>query len=432
MLSTPFYAIFSFAISVLVIACPCALGLAIPTAIMMGTGIASRHGILVKGASVFQQAYKVTGTLSHFLIDYLAVCFDKTGTLSEGKPKVVNAETFGIDKNVLWEYIGVTESHSNHPLARCLFKHYESYTNAGKIKAAPAEVNEIPGQGMCSVFDGYKIYIGTRSLLSLSAKVGEDEFARVSETVSKWEGQAKTVVYVAKKEASMANGKILGVIAIADIIRGEARSVVEHLQRNGIEVFMLTGDNAKTACSVGESIGISPENILSQVLPGDKKSMIERLQTNLVQRKLNFVQKLYMNPVRKPIVAMVGYVTEPRLIKRDGINDSPSLAQSDIGIALGSGSDIAIESAQAILIRSDLRDVITLLDISRVTFRRVKMNLLYAFFYNCCGIPIAAGALFPIGIILSPWLAGMAMALSSVSVVLSSLALKTYTRPNIY
>jgi Cu+-exporting ATPase len=343
---------------------------------------------------------------------------------------VTNEEVFHVSTVDLWRYIRMIESSSSHPLAKCLYQHSLAMDIPDSAQGS-IDIQEVAGKGMRASFgDGRQVFIGTKTFLTANLCIGEYSNEEWKDTVSKWEDEAKTVIYVGEKvSADAKTGRLVGLVAVADTIRPEAKSVVKYLQGTGIDVFMLTGDNAATAKSVGESIGIPSQNILAQVLPGDKKGMIERLQSNVTLRNLNFIQKMYTNPIKKPIVAMVGYVNVISNYVSDGINDSPSLAQSDIGIALGSGSDIAIESAEAVLIKSDLRDVVTLLDLSRKTFSRVKWNLFYAFCYNCVGIPVAAGALFPVGIVLSPWLAGLAMAASSVSVVLSSLALKFYQAP---
>ena len=363
---------FSFAlkifITVVIISCPCALGLATPTAVMMGTGLAAKHGIIIKSAETLQKARKLN-----------AVVFDKTGTLTKGKPEVTDIIPFkGIEREILL-YAAIAEKRSEHPLAEAILNKAKLL----KIKIPePSKFRAVPGKGISAEYRGKKILLGSRKLVKISKEIDGQ--------IINLENEGKTVMILS------VNGKPAGLIAIADKLKENSREAVEKLDEMGKEVFMITGDNQRTANAIAKQLGI--EQVLAEVLPEDKEKEIKKLQR------------------RGKIVAMVG----------DGINDAPALAQSDVGIAIGAGTDVAIETGDIILVKNDLRDVVTAIDISNYTLNKIKQNLFWAFFYNSAGIPIAAGILYPVGILLNPIIAGAAMAFSSVSVVSNALLMRRY------
>lgn len=369
------------AIAVLVIACPCALGLATPTAVMVGTGIGAKNGILIKGGEALETARKIT-----------AIAFDKTGTLTLGKPKVT--DTIIVDASLseieFYSLIGSAENGSEHPLGRAIVNHSQELKTQ---IVDPTDFQSISGKGLQCKVKNHFILIGNRSWINDNNLVLSEE---IDSKMSKLEEKGKTVVVCS------IDNQICGIIGIADTVREEAKLVIDHLDKMNIKVWMITGDNKRTANTIASQLGI--KNVYSDVLPANKSSIIQEIKS------------------KGEIVAMVG----------DGINDSPALAASDIGIAIGAGTDIAIEAAQLVLMKSDLRDVITAIDLSRTTYRRIKLNFLWAFLYNLLGIPLAAGVFYPlIKVGLPPEVAGAAMALSSVSVVLSSLLLRFYKKPRI-
>jgi len=372
-----------FGISVLVIACPCALGLATPTAVMVGTGVGAKLGILIKGGKALEAASKVK-----------AVLFDKTGTLTRGKPVVTDAHviTKEFDEKQLFTLIASAESGSEHPLARAVVNHAHEKLNIINL-SQPRDFIATAGQGLrCNVTDRV-VLIGNRGWMRANNVSSLSE--SVDAMVTTLEQQAKTVIFCAL------DGALAGVIAIADEPKPEARAVVDYLTRTkGMQVWMVTGDNRRTAHAIASMLGIT--NMFAEVLPSEKAAKVRELQ----DRGLS--------------VAMVG----------DGINDSPALVQADLGIAIGSGTDVAIEAAEVVLLRSDLRDVIVAMDLAQTTYRRIRINFAWAFLYNLLGIPIAAGVFYPlIHRALPPEVAGLAMALSSVSVVVSSLLLRLYRKP---
>ena len=359
-------------VTVLVIACPCALGLATPTAIMVGVGKGAESNILIKDAESLELAHKVN-----------AVILDKTGTITEGKPVVTDfiwdtdSETQE-NKQILYSL----ESQSEHPLAEAVVKHLNA-----EIKAIQLEGFEsMTARGVKGKLNGITYLVGNRKLV-------DENKLKVSESLNglaiKLQGEAKTVVYFTNSE------KVLAVIAIADKIKATSKAAIASLQKKGIDVYMLTGDNNQTAQAVAEQVGL--KHYKAEVLPSDKADFVKQLQS------------------QGKIVAMVG----------DGINDSHALAQADVSIAMGKGSDIAMDVAKMTLITSDLQSIPKALNLSSKTVRGIKQNLFWAFIYNVIGIPLAAGVLYPInGFLLDPMIAGAAMALSSVSVVGNSLRLK--------
>lgn len=359
-------------VSVLIIACPCAMGLATPTAVMVGTGMGAEKGILIKGGESLEKAYKLN-----------TVVFDKTGTLTKGEPEVTDilpaTDTNGKD---LLEIAVSIEAVSEHPLASAII---------AKGRAEGAVVQSVEGFEALSGL-GVKGSIGGKSVLLGNLRLMEQEGMSMNGLDSKAKAlsdQGKTVVFVAR------DGQVQGLVGLLDGPRESANETVQLLKRMGLDVVMITGDNAKTAQAVAQAVGI--DKVLSEVLPGDKAAEIRRLQSE------------------GRVVAMVG----------DGINDAPALTAADIGIAIGAGTDVAIESSDITLIQSDLRLVPSAIRLSFQTMKVIKQNLFWAFFYNTMGIPIAAGVLYPsFGILLNPVFAAAAMALSSVSVVSNSLRLR--------
>ena len=362
----------SIGIAVLVISCPCALGLATPTAIMVGTGKAAENGILFKSAEILETTHKID-----------TIVLDKTGTITEGKPRVVDVI---IDDSVarkrFLETLFSIESNSDHPLSEAIVD-YANKKNTMKLDVD--NFNYIPGNGIEAVIDGNKYYSGNLKLM-IKNNIDINGYDQKSEH---YLSEGKIVIYLSD------NKKILGIVVISDMVKPTSKEAISKLRNNKIQVYMLTGDNSKTAYAIKSELDI--ENVLAEVMPQDKESEVKKLQ-----------EKGYK-------VAMVG----------DGINDAPALVRSDVGIALGAGTDVAIESADIILIRNDLMDVIKSIDVSKYTIRNIKQNLFWAFFYNVLGIPLAAGVLFlPFGITLNPMFAAAAMSLSSVCVVLNALRLR--------
>lgn len=360
--------------AVIVIACPCALGLATPTAIMVGTGKGAEYGMLIKGGEPLEAANKVN-----------AIVFDKTGTLTKGKPEVTDTVSFReMDEE---ELIGITaslEKQSEHPLAEAIY----SYAQEENIGLKDVEYfKAIPGHGVQGDFNGTTYYFGNRKLIR--DKVGLD-VEKINRKMERLEEQGKTVMILSSKS------DVLGLVAVADTIKDTSREAVEKLKKLGIDVYMITGDNEKTAKAIANQVGIS--RVFAEVLPEDKAQHVKRLQAE--GRK----------------VAMVG----------DGINDAPALAQADVGIAMGSGTDVAMEAGGIVIIKNDLRDVANAIDLSKTTMDKIKQNMFFALFYNVLGIPIAARVFAGFGLVLKPELAGLAMALSSISVVANSLLLRTY------
>jgi Cu+-exporting ATPase len=363
--------------SVIVIACPCALGLATPTSLMVGTGRGAEQGILIKGGEPLQAACNIN-----------AVIFDKTGTLTKGKPEVTDIITFdNLDEDEILMISASLEKQSEHPLAEAI------YTYANEESVSLEEVRDfsaIPGHGVKGIVDNIEYYFGNRRLMT---EVLSHPLDKINRKLIKLEEQGKTAMILATKE------KILGAIAVADTVKTTSAEAVAKLKKLGITVYMITGDNERTARAIATQVGI--ENILAEVLPEDKASEVKKLQQNNYK------------------VAMVG----------DGINDAPALAQADLGIAMGSGTDVAMETGGIVIMRNDLNDVVTAFQLSRETMGKIKQNMFFALFYNVIGIPIAARVFAGLGLVLKPELAGLAMALSSISVVSNSLLLR-YFRPN--
>jgi Cu+-exporting ATPase len=360
-------------IAVLIIACPCAMGLATPTAIMVGTGKGAENGILIKSGEALERAHKIQ-----------SVVFDKTGTLTKGEPSVTDIITLGSTEKDVLKLAAIAEKGSEHPIGEAIVRGAE----VQKIEIPDASGYEtVAGKGIRAMYSNQKILVGNRTFM----KENKIDYGPLENQVKKLEEAGKTSVIVA------VNQKVLGMIAVADTITEYAKEAVEELHRMKKEVIMITGDNEMTAKAIAGQLGI--DRVLAQVLPGEKAKEIKKLQEE------------------GKVVAMVG----------DGINDAPALTQADVGIAIGSGTDIAMESGNIVLIKNDVRDVVTAIDLSKYTIKKIRQNLFWAFFYNSAGIPIAAGILYPFfNFLLSPVIAAGVMAFSSVSVVGNSLLMKRY------
>jgi Cu+-exporting ATPase len=369
------------AIAVLVVACPCALGLATPTAIIVGTGRGANEGILIKGGSHLETAGKIK-----------YIIFDKTGTITNGTPEVTDVLSTFVSKdesekkkleNEVLQIASSIERHSEHPLAEAIVK------EALKQKIKPLTItnfSSVTGHGVKAEINKKTYYLGNSKLVD--GKVKTKELKKLENQIRGFEREGKTTILLADESG------LLGIIAIADTIKETSVSAVKHLEARGIKVYMITGDNKLTAEAIANKAGI--KNYFAEVLPGDKANYVKKLQ-------------------KKGLVAMVG----------DGVNDAPALAQADVGIVMSSGSDVAMETGNIILMKNDPEDVSKAINLSRKTMSKIKQNMFWAFIYNVLGIPIAAGVLYyATGILLSPIIAGGAMALSSVSVVTNSLTLK--------
>ncbi len=358
-------------VSVLVIACPCALGLATPTAIMVGTGLGAKQGILIKSGEALEISHKVN-----------AVVLDKTGTITEGKPTVTKVFSHEIEDESLLRIAASCEQVSEHPLGQAMVSRAKAL---GLELAKVVDFQSISGQGIEAVVDGTTYYIGNRKLC-LEQKLELDEYLTEAQEMA---NQGQTPMFIGTA------GKVIGIVSVADTVKATSQAAISKMKELGVEVYMLTGDNRLTADYIGNQVGV--DHVIAEVLPNDKAAVVERLQNE------------------GKCVMMVG----------DGINDAPALVQADVGIAIGSGSDIALDSGDIVLMKSDLDDVYKTIKLSKATIRNIKENLFWAFFYNVCGLPIAAGALFPInGMLLSPMLGGLAMSFSSVFVVSNALRLR--------
>lgn len=364
----------SIGISVLVISCPCALGLATPVAIMVGTGQGAANGILIKSAEALETAHKVD-----------TVVLDKTGTITEGRPKVTDVVVTGALTEVDFLTIAASmESSSEHPLAEAI----QAKAAEMGIEPKPTQAfAAVPGRGIVAEIDGQR-YIGGNLALMEEHQIDTSAWQDLSRRLAE---EGKTPLYFANDK------RLLGIIAAADVIKPTSKQAVDQLKAKGITVVMLTGDNKRTAAAIQRQLGL--DQVTAEVLPQDKEKVIRELQQS--GRR----------------VAMVG----------DGINDAPALARADVGIAIGAGTDVAIESADIVLVRSDLQDAVTALELSRATVRNIKQNLFWAFFYNILGIPLAAGVFYPFfGWTLSPMIGAAAMSLSSVFVVSNALRLRRF------
>ena len=360
--------------AVLVIACPCALGLATPTAIIVGTGLGAANGILIRSGEALEITHHAN-----------VAVLDKTGTVTEGMPRVTQMMTLGMDENELLSLAAVAEKLSAHPLAKAVVSEAES-----KKLAHSSEVTEfenISGKGIrATLNDGRRLIVGNKALMQ-DFGFHSKELAEFEEELS---SRGESIMYVALADA------LCGAIGVADTIKESSIEAVKKLKEMGFSVVLLTGDNQLTAAHIGRQVGV--DRVFAEVLPEEKANIVAEIQK------------------QGNTVLMVG----------DGINDAPALVQADIGCAIGKGSDIAVESADIVLMKSDLTDVARAVQLSRLTIKNIKQNLFWAFFYNCAGIPLAAGLLYPInGMLLSPMFAGFAMATSSVFVVTNALRLRT-------
>ena len=359
-------------VSVLVIACPCALGLATPTAIMVGTGLGANHGILIKSGEALEISHKVD-----------AVVLDKTGTITEGKPAVMKVISHSISEEELLKIAASCELVSEHPLGQAI-------VNGAKEKgielAKVVDFQSITGQGIEAVLEGKTYYIGNKKLC-VEQKIDFTEYEAEAAQIA---NKGQTPMFVGLE------GKVIGIVSVADTLKETSVEAIRKIKELGIEVHMLTGDNKLTAEYIGKKVGV--DHVIAEVLPNDKASVVENLQK------------------QGKCVMMAG----------DGINDAPALVQANVGVAIGSGSDIALDSSDVVLMKSDLNDVYKAIKLSKATIRNIKQNLFWAFFYNACGLPIAAGVLYPInGMLLSPIIGGLAMSFSSVFMVSNALRLRT-------
>jgi Cu+-exporting ATPase len=370
----PFVFSLEVSIAVLVIACPCALGLATPTAIMVGTGKGAQNGILIKSAASLERAYRIE-----------TIVFDKTGTLTQGTPTVTDVVPLdSVSQSEVLRLAASAEKGSEHPVGQAIVT---AARKEGQEPSDPESFQALSGRGVLATVEGKEVLLGNRILMNDNGV----QIAAAEEKVSNLESQGKTVMLVASDR------KPLGLIAVSDTLRENAAEAIGQLHQMGLETVMITGDNRRTAEAVAWQAGI--KKVLAEVLPDDKAREIRGLQES------------------GKLVAMVG----------DGINDAPALAQADIGIALGSGTDVAMESGDVVLVRNDLRDVVEAIRLSRYTISKVKQNLFWAFGYNTLGIPIAAGILYPWNhTLLNPIIAAAAMAFSSISVVTNSLLMNRY------
>src|SRR3990167_2291239 len=360
--------------AVIVIACPCALGLATPTALMVGTGKGAENGILIKGGAPLEATRKIT-----------TIIFDKTGTITKGKPEVTEILSFGtVEKDEILSVAASLERQSEHPLAEAIYAYAEK---KGFANQQVIDFLAVPGKGIRGKVNGKGYSFGNKKLIVDQGIVLSEE---MEQKISLLETQGKTVMYLAFEV------EVLGAVAVADTVKDTSKDAVVQLKKLGLEVWMITGDNERTARAIANQVGV--DNVMASVLPEEKSAKVKELQA------------------KGKKVAMVG----------DGINDAPALAQADLGIAMGGGTDVAMETGGIVIIKNDLRDVLTAISLSRETMGKIKQNMFFALFYNVIGIPIAARVFMAFGLVLKPELAGLAMALSSVSVVTNSLFLRFF------
>ncbi|KAG7391310.1 serine/threonine protein kinase Ran1 [Phytophthora pseudosyringae] len=373
---------FNFGIATLVVACPCALGLATPTAVMVGTGVGAEHGVLIKGGEPLQAAHNVN-----------TILFDKTGTLTVGKPVVTDVVVLSkkLSTEELIIIAGSAELGSEHPLSKAIIE-YAKFISSSLEQ--PTGFRGVSGRGIACMVGEHKVVIGNREWMADNGMKRSTSIVLQQATLT-FQNAGKTTIYMGVDD------DLAAVFGVADAPRKESIRTLKKLKQMGLEVWMVTGDNACTAFTIADQLGISRRNVMADVVPSQKASKVKQLQST------------------GRIVAMVG----------DGINDSPALAQADLGIAIGGGTEIAVETAGMVLMKANLFDVITALDLSRTIFNRIRLNYVWALGYNCLLIPLAAGVLYPFGFSIPPMFAGGAMAISSVSVVTSSLLLRYYTPP---
>jgi P-type Cu+ transporter len=372
-------------VAVLVIACPCALGLATPISLMVGVGKAAEHGVLIRNGEALETASRLT-----------TVVLDKTGTITKGKPELTDVRPLeGFDEEELLRLAAVADRRSEHPLAEAIVK---GARGRGIELGDPEQFEAVPGHGVEAVVEGKRVAVGNRKLMAReSVSLGEFE-----ELAARLADEGKTPMFVA------VDGRPAGLIGVADTLKEDSVAAVRALQSMGIEVVMITGDNERTAKAIARQSGIT--RVLADVLPEEKARQIEKLQAEGRPEKERGGRGARL-------VGMVG----------DGINDAPALAQADVGFAIGTGTDVAIEAADVTLVGGSLRGVVTAIEVSRATLRNIKQNLFGAFIYNVLGIPVAAGVLFPLlGLLLSPIIAGAAMAASSITVVTNANRLRLF------
>ena len=372
-IGSPFEFVLTIFISILIIACPCSLGLATPTAIMVGTGKGAELGILIKSGEALEKLNRID-----------TIVFDKTGTLTEGNPKVIDIISLSdLSEDEIVKIAASMEKNSEHPLGKAV---YEKLKEKNFSEYDIRNFLSISGRGVIGEIENNKYFLGNRKLL-IENNIGNIK----EELIHKYELEGKTTILLADKD------NLIAFITIADVIREESIQLIEKLRKEKIETYMLTGDNERTAKVIAKKLNI--DNVIAEVSPEDKYKKVKELQE------------------KGKRVAMVG----------DGINDSPALAQADVGLAIGSGTDIAIESADIVLMNKNIEVILTAIRLSRATIKNIKENLFWAFFYNTCGIPIAGGILYLLtGHLLNPMIAGLAMGLSSVSVVTNALRLKRF------
>jgi Cu+-exporting ATPase len=360
-------------VSVLVVACPCALGIATPTAVMVGLGKGAEHGILIKNGGALERARKMT-----------TIVFDKTRTLTVGEPRVTDIITRGNKEEIL-RLAAIAEKNSEHPLANAIVGEAKK-----KLKKIPDAkwFKALPGAGVVANYGGKEILLGNRKLMSTK----RISTAHLDLRIDELECEGKTTMILAVDK------KAVGLIAVADVLRKHSIKTVNELKKSGVKVAMLTGDNERVAKAIAKKTGI--DQVIADVLPKDKVNEIKKLQR------------------KGEVVGMVG----------DGINDAPALTQADVGIAIGAGTDVAMEAGEVVLMKNDLTDVACFMELSRKTMNKIKQNLFFAFFYNMVAIPVAAGVLYPfLGVVvISPMVAAIAMVLSDVTVVGNSLLLKRF------
>ncbi len=373
------FALINF-VSVLIIACPCAMGLATPTAIIVGTGKGAENGILIKNVEALEIIHKIN-----------VVVFDKTGTLTKGEPEITDIIAFNsFSQNDILKLSAIAEKGSEHPLAGAVVKFA---INKGVSIPDADEFKAISGKGVFAKFSDKHILFGNKGLMEENGIL----ISKIENKIYELENQGKTVMIM------VVNKELAGLIAVADVLKKDSKTVVQTLRNMGKKVIMITGDNKRIANAIAKQVGV--DFVLSEVLPEDKANEIKKLQLN------------------GNIVSMAG----------DGVNDAPALAQSNVGIALGSGTDVAMETGDIVLMKDDLKDIVKAIDLSSYTLKKIKQNLFWAFFYNSLSIPIAAGVLYPLtGFLLHPIIAATAMALSSVSVVSNSLLMKRYKFKSIF